>query len=61
MKAKSKGIPESEVELGGIQLSVNGSASGMLAGGLVTPFDVIKTRMMTADVQAERMGLVQVA
>ena len=61
MKAKSLGKPVSEVELGGIQLALNGSVSGMFAGGLVTPFDVIKTRMMTADVKAERLGLVEVA
>ena len=61
IKAKSTGKPESEVQLGGIQLAVNGSVSGMFAGGLVTPFDVIKTRMMTADVKAERLGLVECA
>ena len=57
MLAQSTGLPESEVELGGLQLSFNGSVSGMLAGGLVTPFDVIKTRMMTADVRAGTMGM----
>lgn len=61
MKAKSTGRPESEVELGGVQLALNGSVSGMFAGGLVTPFDVIKTRMMTADVREEQLRLVEVA
>ena len=61
MKAKSTGRPESEVELGGVQLAVNGSVSGMFAGGLVTPFELIKTRMMTADVREERLRLVEVA
>lgn len=45
--SKTKGIAESQVQLGGIQMALTGSISGSFAGFIVTPFDVIKTKLMT--------------
>ena len=59
--AKKNGIAESEVKLGGLQLAMMGSIAGSFYGGFVTPFDVLKTRLMTHDVKQKKMTTTQTA
>ena len=51
INAKKGGIPESEVKLSGLALGLSGSIAGSFSGFIVTPFDVIKTRLMTQDMK----------
>ena len=41
---------QAEVELPGIINALNGAIAGSFAGFTVTPFDVLKTRLMTYSV-----------
>lgn len=47
--SKKQNIDEKNVKLESIQLALTGSVAGSFAGFIVTPFDVIKTRLMTRD------------
>lgn len=38
-----------------------GSVAGSFSGFIVTPFDVLKTRLMTLDVKAEKISTIQLA
>ena len=57
IKSKAEELPEDQVTLGGIQLGLSGSVAGAFAGFLVTPFDVLKTRLMTHDVKQKQLTM----
>lgn len=59
-KAKQQNKPPSEVQLGGIILATNGAVAGAVSSLIVTPFDVLKTRIATADLTGKRLGMVEV-
>lgn len=46
-----KGIREDTVELPGMVSAFNGALAGSFAGFTVTPFDVLKTKLMTYNVK----------
>lgn len=50
-QSNKRGIPENQVELSGLSLALSGSVAGSFSGFIVTPFDVLKTRMMTHDIK----------
>lgn len=58
--SKQKNIPESHVTLGFWNNAINGSLAGSIAGYIVTPVDVIKTRSMTHDVNSTQASIKQI-
>jgi solute carrier family 25 (mitochondrial S-adenosylmethionine transporter), member 26 len=53
-KAKSEQIAEEDVVISNLQCAINGSVAGSIAGLIVTPFDVLKTRAMTNSLKNHR-------
>lgn len=51
-ESKKQNLPEDKIILGGIQLAISGSIAGSISGFIVTPFDVLKTRLMTQDIKS---------
>ena len=51
--ARKQKINEREVKLAFIHNAINGSLAGSIAGFTVTPIDVLKTRLMTHDLNKE--------
>ena len=50
-------INESEANLDFTKSALNGSLAGSIAGFIVTPIDVIKTRQMTSDLSIDRVSV----
>jgi len=43
-----------------MRLALSGSVAGSISGFIVTPFDVLKTRLMTHDIKQKQMTTTQV-
>lgn len=56
-EAKRSGRPVGEVKLSPLQLALNGIVVGSFSGFIVTPFDVLKTKQMTHDLQMKKLGM----
>lgn len=55
--AKTRGTSPEQVELKFWNNAINGSLAGSIAGFVITPIDVIKTRRMTADVEKSQISI----
>ncbi|CAI2377596.1 unnamed protein product [Moneuplotes crassus] len=55
--SRSRNIKPEEVEMKFWNNAINGSLAGSIAGFIITPIDVIKTRRMTADVQKKQISI----
>ena len=60
MLAYKTGQNENQVKLPGLINGLNGSIAGSCAGFLVTPFDVVKTKLMTYSVKEQTPSTVYV-
>jgi solute carrier family 25 (mitochondrial S-adenosylmethionine transporter), member 26 len=58
--AKRKNCRESEVQMNFWNNSLNGCLAGSIAGYIVTPVDVIKTRLMTRDLNMKNQSVKEI-